>query len=70
MKGNTLVAAAPRQVLLEELRGRLTARVAAVENRLLLLKGEFEKLAFARVGLRAEPQVLEEQMQKCKSDED
>jgi len=70
MRGNTLVAAAPRQALLEELRGRLTARVAAVENRLLLLKGESENLALARIGLLAERQVLEEQMQECRRNED
>jgi len=68
MKENTLVAA-PRQVVLEELRGRLNARVAAVEKRLQLLQGEFEKLALERIELRAELHVLEEQMQKCK-DED
>ena len=43
MRENTLVAT-PRQVVLEELRGRLNARVAAVEKRLQLLQGEFEKL--------------------------
>jgi hypothetical protein len=64
MTGNTL--AATRQVLLEELRGRLNARVAEVEKRLQLLQGEFEKLALERIELRAELHVLEEQMQKCK----
>jgi len=68
MLGNTLVAA-PRQVLLEELRGLLNARVAAVEKQLRFLQGEFEKLALERIDLRAELQVLEEQMQKCKTED-
>ena len=68
MKENTLVAA-PRHVVLEELRGRLNARVAAVEKRLRFLQGEFEKLALERIELRSELHVLEEHIQKCK-DED
>jgi hypothetical protein len=67
MTGNTL--AATRQVLLEELRGRLNARVAEVEKRLQLLQGEFEKLALERIELRAELHVLEKQMQKCKTED-
>jgi hypothetical protein len=63
MKENTLIAA-PRHVVLEELRGRLNARVAAVEKRLRLFQGEFEKLALERIELRAELHVLEEQMQR------
>ena len=62
--GNS-VAAAPRQLLLEELRGRLTSRVVAVEKRLQGLRDEFEKLTFERIGLRAELRVLEEQIKKC-----
>ncbi len=62
--GNS-VAAAPRQILLEELRGRLTSRVVAVEKRLQGLRDEFEKLTFERIELRAELRVLEEQIKKC-----
>ena len=62
--GNS-VAAAPRQLLLEELRGRLTSRVVAVEKRLQGLRDEFEKLTFERIELRAELRVLEEQIKKC-----
>ncbi len=60
------MAAAPCQVLLEELRGRLTGRVAAVEKR----RKEFEKPTLERIELRAELQVLEEQMQHCKTNQD
>lgn len=59
------MAAAPRQLLLEELRGRLTSRVVAVEKRLQGLRDEFEKLTFERIELRAELRVLEEQIKKC-----
>jgi hypothetical protein len=58
----------PTPCRLEELRGRLNARVAAVEKRLRLLQGEFEKLALERIELRAELHVLEEQMQKSKDE--
>lgn len=53
------------QLLLEELRGRLTSRVVAVEKRLQGLRDEFEKLTFERIELRAELRVLEEQIKKC-----
>jgi hypothetical protein len=67
--GNTL-AAVPRKVLLEELPGRLNARVAAVEKRLQLLRDEFEKLELERIELRAELRVLEHQVAKCKGKAD
>ena len=66
MTGNTL-AVAPRQALLEELRGRLDARGAAIEKRLQALKDEFEKLALERIELSAELRVLEIQLQECRS---
>ena len=64
MMGNSVVTA-PRRVLLQELRERLNARLAAVENRLRVLRDEFEKLALERIELRAELGVLEEQIRKC-----
>ena len=64
MTGNSAVTA-PRRVLLEELRGRLNARVAAVEERLRVLREELEKLALERIELRAELGVLEEEIRKC-----
>ena len=65
MMGNAVVTA-PRQDLLEELRGRLNARVAAVEKRLQALGEEFEKLALEHIELSAELRVLEDQVLKCK----
>ncbi len=65
MTGNTL-AVAPRQALLDELRGRLDGRGAAIQKRLQALKDEFE-LAFERIKLSAELRVLEIQLQECRS---
>ena len=56
MTGNTL-AVAPRQALLDELRGRPDGRGAAIQKRLQALKDEFE-LAFERIKLSAELRVL------------
>ena len=64
------VVAAPRRILLEELRARLNARVAAVEKRLQALRDEFEKLALEHIELSAELRVLEDQMLKCKDNAD
>jgi chaperonin cofactor prefoldin len=65
MMGNTVVTA-QRQDLLEELRGRLNARVAAVEKRFQALREEFDKLAQEHIELSAELRVLEDQVLKCK----
>lgn len=65
-----IVATAPRQVLLEELRGRLTGRVAAIDKRLQALRDEFEKLALQQIELSAELRVLEDQLLKCKGQAD
>jgi cell division protein FtsB len=65
-----IVATAPRQVLLEELRGRLKARVAAIDKRLQALRDEFEKLALQQIELSAELRVLEDQLLKCKGQAD
>ena len=66
MTGNTL-AVAPRQALLDELRGRPDGRGAAIQKRLQALKDEFEKLALECIKLSAELRVLEIQLQECRS---
>jgi hypothetical protein len=64
--GNTL-AAVPRKVLLEELRGRINARVATVEKRLRLLRDEFEKLELERIELSPNSACLSTRCRSAKA---
>ena len=64
--GSNTALSAPRQDLLEELRGRLIARLAAIKRRLSDLSSELEKLELERIELQAELHVIEEEKQKCR----
>ena len=57
----------PRQTLLEELRDRLSARLAAINKRLSVLSSELEKLELERIEVQAELHVIEEETQKCRA---